>query len=81
MLGKISLKPIVPVRYLKALQGGLVVIGLLGAWSYRVPLWNTVSMIGDPKAIVDYLQQFETYGLVILALLMLAQVFLALIPG
>ena len=81
MLGKTTMKSFVPVRYLKAMRFGLVMIGLLGAWGYRVPLWNAVSMIGDPKAIVDYLQQFESFGLVMLSLLMLAQVFLALIPG
>jgi uncharacterized membrane protein YdjX (TVP38/TMEM64 family) len=81
MLGKLTMKTFVPVRYLKAVRASLVVIGLLGAWGYRVPLWNAVSMIGDPKAIITYLQQFESYGLAILALLMLAQVFLALIPG
>jgi uncharacterized membrane protein YdjX (TVP38/TMEM64 family) len=81
MLGKTATKPFVPVRYLKAMRAGLVMIGLLGAWGYRVPLWNAMSMIGDPKAIVDYLRQFESYGLVILSILLLAQVFLALIPG
>jgi len=71
----------VPVRYLKGLRFTLVVIGLLGVWGYRVPLWNAVSMIGDPQAIVAYLQKFDSYGLAVLALLMVAQVFLALIPG
>ena len=81
MLRKNTMNSFVPVRYLKAVRAGLVVIGLLGAWGYRVPLWNAMSMIGDPKAIVNYLQQFESFGLVVLSLLMLAQVFLALIPG
>jgi uncharacterized membrane protein YdjX (TVP38/TMEM64 family) len=75
------MKAFVPVRYLKMIRGWLVVIGLLGVWGYHVPLWNAVSMIGDPRAITAYLQKFDTYGLLVLALLMLAQVFLALIPG
>jgi len=75
------MKPIFPVRNLKAVRGVLVLIGLLGAWGYRVPLWHAVSIFGDPQAISDFLQQYKSYGLVILSLLMLAQVFLALIPG
>jgi len=75
------MKPIFPVRNLKSLRGILVLIGLLGAWGYRVPLWHAVSMIGNPQAIAELLQQYKSYGLLVLALLMLAQVFLALIPG
>jgi uncharacterized membrane protein YdjX (TVP38/TMEM64 family) len=71
----------VPVRYLKCVRPILIVLGLLGLWGYRVPLWNAILMIGDPQAIVEYLQSFDSYGLAVLALLMLAQVFLALIPG
>lgn len=75
------MKSFVPVRYLKAMRAGLVGIGLLGAWGFRIPLWNLVSIIGNPQAIADYLQKFQSYGLAVLSLLMLAQVFLALIPG
>ena len=75
------MKALVSVRYLKAMRGGLVAIGLLGLWGYRVPLWNAITMIGDPQAIVAYLQQFDAYGLIVLGVLLLAQVFLALIPG
>jgi len=81
MLRSFLTKPFVPVRYLKTVRVGLVVISLLGAWGYRVPLWNLVSMLGNPQAIAEYLQNFQSYGLVVLSLLMLAQVFLALIPG
>ncbi|MEW5939488.1 MAG: VTT domain-containing protein [Chloroflexota bacterium] len=71
----------VPVRYLKSVRAVLIAVGLLGIWGYRVPLWNAILMIGDPQAIVEYLQSFDSYGLLVLSLLMLAQVFLALIPG
>ncbi len=70
-----------PVRHLKFIRTALVAIGLLGIWGYRMPLWNAMSLLGDPQAIVAYLQKFDSYGLVVLSLLMLAQVFLALIPG
>lgn len=75
------MKSFVPVRYLRSVRVSLVVIGLLGVWGYRVPLWNAVTLIGDPQAIVTFLQTFDSYGLAVLSLLMLAQVFLALIPG
>lgn len=75
------MKAFVPVRYLKTVRACLVVIGLLGIWGFHVPLWNAVALISDPRAITAYLQKFHTYGLLVLALLMLAQVFLALIPG
>lgn len=70
-----------PVRYLKHIRTALVILALLGIWGYRVPLWNAMSMLGNPQAIIAYLQRFDSYGLVVLSLLMLAQVFVALIPG
>lgn len=70
-----------PIRHLKSVRAVLAVLGLLGLWGYRVPLWNAISMIGNPQAIIAYLQQFESYGLIVLCLLLLAQVFVALIPG
>lgn len=75
------MKAFVPIRYLKTVRASLVAIGLLGIWGFHVPLLNAVRMIGDPQAIVAYLQKFDTYGLLVLALLVLAQVFVALIPG
>ena len=47
------MKSFVPVRYLKALRAGLVVIGLLGAiaftlfgaYGFRHPLWFWISVI------------------------------------
>ena len=75
------MKSFAPIRYIKAVKAGMVVIVLLGVWGFRLPLWNALTMLGNPLAIADYLQQFEMYGLFVLSLLMLAQVFLALIPG
>ena len=70
-----------PIRHLKSVRAILIVLGLLGLWGYRVPLWNAISMLGNPQAVIAYLQQFQSFGLVVLSLLMLAQVFVALIPG
>ena len=70
-----------PIRHLKSVRAILIVLGLLGLWGYRVPLWNAISMLGNPQAIIAYLEQFQSFGLVVLSLLMLAQVFVALIPG
>jgi uncharacterized membrane protein YdjX (TVP38/TMEM64 family) len=70
-----------PIRHPKLIRTLLVVISLLVIFIYRVPLWNGLLMFGNWQALVAYLQQFETYGLIVLALLMLLQVFLALIPG
>lgn len=75
------MKSLFPIRYRKAIRKGFVLVSLLVIWVYRVPLWNVISMISDPKTIISYLQQFESFGLVVLSMLMLAQVFLALIPG
>lgn len=75
------MKSFSPVRYLKSLRALLFLASLLGIWGLRVPLWNSLSTLGNPRAIVDYLQGLHTLGPVILFLLLLGQVFIAFIPG
>ncbi|MBM3123695.1 MAG: hypothetical protein FJZ87_01330 [Chloroflexi bacterium] len=72
---------LIPVRYVKSIRTFLMILGVLGVWGYRVPLWNAMSLLGSPLAVADFLQQFKIYGLLVLAFLVLAQVFLAFIPG
>ena len=61
----------------------LLLIGslLFGLWHFRVAIWNGLLMSGNPQAIVALLRSFDGYGLAMLAILMIAQIFLALIPG
>lgn len=72
---------ILSLRNLKPVNLLLISLGAYGVWEVRLPLWHAIAMIGDPQAIISYLRSFENYGLAVLSGLMVAQVFLALIPG
>jgi uncharacterized membrane protein YdjX (TVP38/TMEM64 family) len=48
---------------------------------YRQPLADYVSVITDQQAVSAYLQGFGTLGPIVLFLLLVAQVFIAVIPG
>ena len=73
-----NLIPPTPGKVLRFLTIGIL---LLGIWIYRQPLWSALSLFGSPQAVIEFLQRHESNGLLMLSLLMLAQVFLALIPG
>jgi uncharacterized membrane protein YdjX (TVP38/TMEM64 family) len=48
---------------------------------YRQPISNLLHIIGDQEAVSAYLQGYGAWGPVVLFLLMVAQVFVAVIPG
>ena len=48
---------------------------------YRQPISNLLHIIGDQEAVSAYLQGYGAWGPAILFLLMVAQVFVAVIPG
>jgi uncharacterized membrane protein YdjX (TVP38/TMEM64 family) len=57
----------------------IAILALL--WWYRQPLIELLHIIGDQDAVSTYLQQFGSFGPIILFLLLVAQVFVAVIPG
>ncbi len=69
------------ITNLKNLRILLIAPVLLAVWRLHIPIADLLKMIGDPKAIGDYLQGFGVLGLLVLFLLLLAQVFVAMIPG
>jgi len=58
-----------------------VLASLLAIWHYRSPLSEMMTLFSDWEAIVTCIQGYGTLGPVILFLLVLAQVFVAFIPG
>lgn len=48
---------------------------------YRGSIANLLHIIGDQKAVSEYLQSFGAWGPAVLFVLMVAQVFVAIIPG
>jgi len=59
----------------------VAVSGLVCLWCWRAELSDSLSLIGDRGAIVAYLEQYQGWGPVFLALIFGNQVFLAIIPG
>jgi len=60
----------------------LVVIALLSLVIYfRQPLVELLSIISDQQAVSEYLKSFGVLGPIVLFVLMIAQVFVAVIPG
>ncbi len=57
----------------------ITTLGLL--WRYRQPLMEILQIIGDQKAVSNYLQGYGSFGPVVLFGLLVAQVFVAFIPG
>jgi uncharacterized membrane protein YdjX (TVP38/TMEM64 family) len=56
-----------------------IVLALL--FVYRQPLGGILRIIGDQEAVSAYLQSFGVWGPLVLFVLMVAQVFVAVIPG
>lgn len=50
-------------------------------WDYRIPLSKMLAVCSDWKVIATYIQGYGALGPIVLALLMVAQVFIAFIPG
>jgi len=70
------------VRHLKTLHAIFFsLFALITIWFYRMPLRNALDFFSDPQAIVANLRGLGALGPASLFLLMVAQVFLALIPG
>ena len=65
----------------KALRLVTIFAGLLTMWHYRAPLSGMLAAFDDWKVIATYIQSYGALGPAVLALLMLAQVFIAFIPG
>ena len=59
----------------------LAVIILAIAWMYRQPLGELLQIIQDQEAVSAYLQGYGSLGPVVLFILLIAQVFVAIIPG
>jgi len=60
----------------------IIVIGLLAIIViYRHPISNLLHIISDQEAVSAYLQSYGAWGPLVLFLLMVAQVFVAIIPG
>ena len=66
---------------LKTLRTFSIFIGLLVMWLYRIPLSEMMAALSDWKAIATYIEGYGALGPLMLSLLMLAQVFIAFIPG
>lgn len=59
----------------------LVFIILAIVWMYRQPLAELLQIIQDQEAVSAYLQGYGSLGPIVLFLLLIAQVFVAIIPG
>ncbi|MDK1029459.1 MAG: TVP38/TMEM64 family protein [Anaerolineae bacterium] len=65
----------------KLIKIGLAIIILATAWIYRQPLSELLQTIQDQEAVSTYLEGYGKFGPVILFILLIAQVFVAIIPG
>jgi len=59
----------------------LTVAVVVAMFFYRQPITNLLHIIGNQDAVSAYLQGFGVWGPVVLFVLMVAQVFVAIIPG
>jgi uncharacterized membrane protein YdjX (TVP38/TMEM64 family) len=59
----------------------LFAAGMAALWILRQPLGDFLNWIGDRQAVITSIQQFGAWGPVVLFLLLILQVFLAVIPG
>ena len=66
---------------LKTLRLFSILVSLLVMWHYRIPLAEMMAALNDWKAIATYIEGYGVLGPVMLFLLVLAQVFVAFIPG
>ncbi|MGE5250013.1 MAG: 1-acyl-sn-glycerol-3-phosphate acyltransferase [Bacteroidota bacterium] len=66
---------------LKSIRTAVILAALALALVYRLPILDVLRRMGDLDQMDSYLRGFGPAGLVVVFLLMLAQVFIALIPG
>jgi uncharacterized membrane protein YdjX (TVP38/TMEM64 family) len=59
---------------------GLVLLGL-ALWTYREQILAAFQLASDPQALESLLDQYGAYGIALSVLLLVLQVFLAVIPG
>jgi 1-acyl-sn-glycerol-3-phosphate acyltransferase len=61
----------------------IALVGLigLGVWIFHPSIAPVLVMLGDRQAIISYMQHFGSLGPLVLFLLLVAQVFIAVIPG
>ncbi len=78
---EMKMKSLAILPALKSLRILLILAGLLATWHYRVPLARAIRAMSDWQAIATYIQGYGAIGPMVLFLLVLAQVFVAFIPG
>lgn len=69
------------ISNLKSIRTAIVMVLLVLALVYRLPILNILREMGDPDQMVARLRGFGPTGPLVVFLLMLAQVFIAIIPG
>jgi len=75
------MKPFIIIPTIKSLRMWLGIAGLLIMWSLRIPISETIKAMGNWRAVATYIEGYGTLGPVVLSLLVIAQVFIAFIPG
>ncbi len=75
------MKFLITLLNLKTLRTFCIATSLFVIWHYRLPLSEMLVALSDWKAVATYIQGYGALGPAILFLLMLAQVFIAFIPG
>jgi uncharacterized membrane protein YdjX (TVP38/TMEM64 family) len=70
-----------PLTARRVRYGLLLAAGLALVWLGRGPLGSFLGWIGDRQAVIESMQQFGAWGPGLLSLLLVLQVFLAVIPG
>ncbi len=64
------------------LAGGTAVTLILTLlWTFRQPVWELLSLVGDQDAVSAYLKGFGLLGPLVLAIVQLIQILVAVIPG
>jgi uncharacterized membrane protein YdjX (TVP38/TMEM64 family) len=69
----------IPVR--KYLRIALLILALLTLWFFRTPLGSAMAVLKDQQAVSTYMQRLGPLGPLALFVLLVAQVFVAVIPG
>lgn len=70
-----------PFEIIKDTRLWLAAISLLVLWQYRASLSDALHALGNWQTAVSYLKRFGTLGPAVLFIIILAQVFIAFIPG
>ncbi|HEX2696495.1 MAG TPA: 1-acyl-sn-glycerol-3-phosphate acyltransferase [Anaerolineales bacterium] len=65
----------------KTLKVVAALVLLASAWEYRTSISEALGIFSNPQAILDYLRGLGSFGLAILFVLVLVQLFVAFLPG